>query len=312
MSVPALVQPDRSAFGRGVTRAARLMKMLGPAASGVWAELSPGEADQLSVAMNSASPHGADKQDEREFLATFERRDIPVEVDASGSVWTRLSQLDPAVIARHFSGENPQIIAVILARLAPDTAARTVRAMPRDIATDALRRLLHLGRIHKDAMAVIEKAAAELVDANPGGTAGDGHETVARIFDQLGSREEQSLLADLDAREPGAGGRVRALMFTFEDLAALDPAAIQTLLSSIDRSDLAVALKGSGKAVRAAFLKNMTKRAGEVLVSEIDAMGPVRRSDIEAARQDIIRLARSLTRRRDILSAPRDEDELVE
>ncbi|MGB3625573.1 MAG: FliG C-terminal domain-containing protein [Henriciella sp.] len=311
MSLPALVQPHRSTSGRGITRAARLMKMLGPAASGVWAELSPAEADQLSVAMNAtAAPH-PDEPDADAFLAAFDRHDAPAEIDASGSIWTRLGKLDPAVIARHFAGENPQIIAVVLARLDPDTAARTVRAFSRDTAIDALRRMLHLGRIHKDAMAIIEQAATELVSANPGASASDGHETVARIFDQLGSREEQSLLADLDAREPGAGGRVRALMFTFDDLAALDPGAIQTLLSSVDRSDLAVALKGSAKSVRDTFLKNMTKRAGDVLVSEIETMGPVRRSDIDTARQDIIRIARTLTRRGDILS-PAADDELVE
>lgn len=312
MSVPALVQPHRSAFGRGVGRAARLMKMLGPAASGVWAELSSDEADQLSVAMNADPARHGGEPDASEFLAAYDRGNEQGETDLHGNVWTAVSGLDPAVIARHFANENPQVIAVVLARLAPDTAAQTVRALPRDLATEALRRLLHLGRIHKEAMAVIEKAAQQLVEENLGGAASDGHETVARIFDQLGTSEETSLLADLDAREPGAGSRVRALMFTFEDLSALNPAAMQTLLSSVDRTDLAVALKGAKAPVRAAFLKNMTKRAGEVLVSEIENIGPIRRSDIEAARQQIAGLARAMSRRGDLLTTAIEDDELVE
>ncbi|WP_370235751.1 MULTISPECIES: flagellar motor switch protein FliG [Henriciella] len=314
MSVPALVQDHRSVFGRGVARAARLMKALGPAASGVWAELSPEEADQLSVAMNTPHPHSSatsPSDDTADFVRSYEAAPAPEPGSAESSIWARLSQMDPAQIARGFETENPQVIAVILSRLAPDAAAATVRALPRPVATDALQRLLHLGRIRTEALSVIEQAVGDLVASGLDAATGNGHETVARIFDEMGGQDENGLLAALDKNEPGSGQRIRALMFTFDDLSRLEPAAIQTILSSVDRAVLGIALKGARPAVREAFLRNMTKRAGDLLVTEIESLGPVRRSEIGEARQDIIRMARSLARRGDILSA-NDDDELVE
>ncbi|MEM5518420.1 FliG C-terminal domain-containing protein [Henriciella sp. AS95] len=314
MSLPALISDHRSAYGRGVARAARLMNALGPAAAGVWAELSPEEADQLSVAMNTPAPYRTDTgeaDDAADFVRSYMAHPVQAESSPANSVWSRLSQLAPEHIARSFEQENPQVIAVILSRLAPDAAANTVRALPRETATAALQRLLHLGRIRKEAMQVIELAVGDLIASGSGTSSNDGHEAVARIFDELDGRGESGLLASLDQNEPGSGQRIRALMFTFNDLAGLTPAAIQTILSSVDRSVLAIALKGARAPVRDAFLRNMTKRAGDLLLTEIDAMGPVRRAEIEDARQDITRLARTLAKRGDILSA-NDQDELVE
>lgn len=315
MNLPALIQQDQSASGRGVLRAARLMRALGPAASAVWSELSPEEADQLSVAMNSPACSTVDSApgavDTDAFVEDYRSQPAALPHRAA-SVWSQVGTLDPASIAKSFERENPQVIAVVLSRLEPEAAARTVRALPRETATAALHRLLHLGRIRKEAMDVIELALTDLVRAGLGHSSADGHEAVARIFDQLGANHERGLLAALDQTEPGAAERIRSLMFTFDDLANLGTPAIQTILASVDRSDLAVALKGAGSGVRNAILSNMTKRAGDLLVSEIEGIGPLRRSDIEAARQSITALARSLAKRGDILAQSDIEDELVE
>ena len=139
-----------------------------------------------------------------------------------------------------------------------------------------------------------------------------GHERVARIFDRLDPRSEQNFLAALENAEPGAGERVRALMFTFDDLATLDAGGLQTLLSAIDRNVLALALKGANPEVEQAFFANLTQRATQVLRDDVAALGPVRRSDVEAARNDIADMARAMIQRGDIVVSEADLDELVE
>ena len=103
-------------------------------------------------------------------------------------------------------------------------------------------------------------------------------------------------------------------MFTFDDLAGLDAAGLQTLLSAADRAVLVIALKGARPETAAAFFVNMTQRAGDLLREEIASLGPVRRSEIEMARQEMVALARTLIHRGDIRAGGQanEDDELVD
>lgn len=307
LDTPALPQP-----AAGASRAARLMHALGPAASGVWAELDPADAERLRRAMtglDEARQSGLQAQDTAAFVTAFR---APESTTESGSVWQQLDTADPAALARAVQYEHPQLIAVILSRLSPQVSARTVRALPRETATDALKRLMSLGRVSRATLDLLETAMRDLADHLTASRHRDGTEAVARIFDRLDKRLEENFMRSIETEDPDGAARVRALMFTFDDLALLDPAAIQTLLMNIDRADLAIALKGARPAVRDVFLTNMTRRAGELLVSEIEAAGPVRRSEIERARQGLTGLAHSLARRGEILTDDIEDDELVE
>ena len=309
MSLPALHDQRLQIAHQGTARAARLMRLLGPAAASVWTELSAGETAMLRQAMTTEPPL-PDQADAARFIAAFEHRRETDETPAA-TVWDRLSDAKPDAIAAALSGEHPQLIALVLSRLRSQTAAQAVRAMPRDTAIAALRRLLHSSRPDTRAIPVIEAALQKRLDeglANPGQNA---DEAVARIFDRLDTRLEKGFLSSIEESDPGAAERIRALMFTFDDLARLDPAAIQTILSLTDRSELATALKGAKPAVRDVFLRNMTRRAGEMLMSEMETLGPLRRSQVEAARTNITDNARGLARRGDILAAD-DDDELIE
>ncbi|WP_300380245.1 FliG C-terminal domain-containing protein [Henriciella sp.] len=315
MSLPATkMSPPLPSSSPGTQRAARLMKALGPSASAVWAELSPDEASQLSTAMELNGPAGAASGPGGDTAALIEAfTSIPDRQGDSGiSVWSRMARLDPAIIANFIEHEHPQLVGVILSRLGPETAAHVVRLMPRPLATTALRRLMNLGRVRGEALKVVEAAMNDLVSSRSGQQSGEGAENVARIFDRLDPRLEQGFMSALDRDEPGSATRIRALMFTFDDLSALDPGAVQTILSSVDRGVLAIALKGAKTPVRQVFLRNMTKRAGELLSSEIDGLGPVRRSAILEARNEVTAIARRLAKRGEILAANDEEDELIE
>ena len=311
MSFPAVPKPY--AGETGLIRSARLMRALGASSSAVWNELSPDEARSLTEAMEALPP---DDTAEAEAVAEdFLRAAIIVPEKRrklSDNVWLKLSALDPAAFAGLIGNEHPQTIALVFSKLEPAASARLSKALPAPLVLDALRRLLHMKAPHPRAVSAAEQtlvgAMARLALTMPQ----QGHERVARIFDRLDARSEQTFLAALENAEPGAGGRVRALMFTFDDLATLDAGGLQTLLSATDRSVLALALKGANPEVEQAFFLNLTQRAAQVLRDDIAALGPVRRSDVDVARTDIADLARTLIQRGDIVVAEADIDELVE
>lgn len=295
----------------GLQRSALLMRALGARASAVWSQLTPQEAETLSNAMQALPEDAVAEQDAvQAYVASMAQQPAKTAAPVS-AFWDRLSTLNGAFVASLIQDESPQVIALTLSRLTPDAAAETVKALPRALATEALKRMLSLGEVHPAALKGLELALAARLDQTLPERTQSGHEHVARIFDRLDSKSEQSLLTSLDTAEPGAGEKIRAFMFTFDDLAGLDAASLQTILSRVDRAVLTLALKGAPEPVAEACFANITQRAGDLLRDEIDATGPIRRSEIERARGEIIEIARTLVKRGDIL-AHDIEDELVE
>lgn len=309
MNVPA--KTIRQSPKQGLVRSALLMRALGAKAASVWSQLTPQEADQLSQAMQTLPE---DVEGEHQAVAAYVqsmRTSSQSEPARPSGRWASISAHKGAQLAELLKGESPQVIALTLSHLAADTAADTVRALPRALATDALKRLLNLGESHPAAAQVIASALMMRLDQTDTQDHSGGHERVARIFDNLDEGSERTLMSALDHAEPGAGEKIRALMFTFEDLASLDPASLQTILGSIDRAILTVALKGAEPHVADAFFNNITQRAADLLRDDIEGTGPVRRSEIDAARAEVLNVARTLLKRGELLR-PQDDDELVE
>lgn len=298
-------------FSEGVVRSARLLQSLGPDASAIWAELRPHEVKTLSNAMNMLeTDHRAESDASRDFMTVAAQSSGEVAGDMD--IWRHLSALDSNMLADLLEGEHPQTLALVLSNLSGEAAARLLRAMAPETSVDAMQRLLHLKDVNPTAFSAIERYLKSKSAGSRQGAQG-GHERVARIFDRLDNKLEQAFLAALDSAEPGAGEKVRSLMFTFDDLAALDAGGMQTLLSRTDRAVLVLALKGASDGTCEAFFRNMTSRAGELLKEEMSLLGAVRRSEIDAARQELVELARSLIQRGDIRSGQDDhDDELVD
>ncbi|MEQ9434604.1 FliG C-terminal domain-containing protein [Hyphomonas sp.] len=312
MSALAIVPAGSVAVSDGLARSARLMRALGPEAAGIWAELEPQEARALTQAMDAL---GDSMDGESEAASRFvdAHRRLKPAATMTGSVWSRLSAIDTKTLAALVAGEHPQTIAFILSQLSGEASARLLRALKPRTAIDAMHRLLHIEQVHPAACASLEAQIGARLDGLLGSGVKGGHERVARIFDSLDSDSEKTFLAALDNAEPGAGEKVRALMFTFDDLARLDAAGLQTLLSAGARATLVTALKGAREQTSAAFFANMTRRAGELLREEIAVQGAVRRSEVEAARQELVALARKLIEKGDIRPGGTIEDEdLVE
>ena len=106
--------------------------------------------------------------------------------------------------------------------------------------------------------------------------------------------------------------RIKALMFTFEDLSKLDPGSIQTLLRNIEKDKLGLALKGATDGLRDVFFTNMSERAGKILREDMEAMGPVRLKDVDEAQMRMVNVAKDLANKGEIMIAGGgNEDELI-
>jgi flagellar motor switch protein FliG len=139
----------------------------------------------------------------------------------------------------------------------------------------------------------------------------DSHELIAEIFNSLDRSTETRFITALEERNRDSAERIKALMFTFEDLSKVDGMAIQGILRAAEKEKLPLALKGASEGLRDLFFSNMSERAAKLLREEIAGMGPVRLKDVEEAQSYLVALAKDLAARGEIVIAEGGEDELV-
>jgi flagellar motor switch protein FliG len=232
---------------------------------------------------------------------------------ASRSMWQRLAHIDPEVLANYLRNEYPQTVAVILSRVRPDHAARVLAILPDEFAVDVVNRMLKIDNVQKEALEHIEETLkTEFVTTITQSSRRDAHKSMAEVFNAFDRHTEARFLSALDQLNRDAAKKIRALMFTFEDLAKLDPGSIQTLMRQVDRETLSRALKGAPESIRSFFFANMSSRASKNLQDEMAAMGPIRLKDADDAQNKMVNLAKELADKGDILiSKNRAEEELV-
>jgi flagellar motor switch protein FliG len=140
----------------------------------------------------------------------------------------------------------------------------------------------------------------------------DPHDLMAEIFNNFDRSTEGKFMAGLEDRNRDAAERIRAKMFTFEDLTKLDPSSVQTLLRNVEKGALALGLKGASENLRDLFFSNMSERAGKILREDMEAMGSVRLSEVDGAQTQMIAKAKDLAASGEIVIASGSgEDELV-
>jgi len=135
---------------------------------------------------------------------------------------------------------------------------------------------------------------------------------MADIFNFLDRSMESRYLSALEERNKDSAERIKALMFTFEDLGNLDPGGVQTLLRNSDKDKIAIALKGASAELRDMFFTNMSERAAKIMREDMQSMGPVRLRDVDEAQMLMVTLAKDLAASGEIIIADsKGEDELV-
>lgn len=140
----------------------------------------------------------------------------------------------------------------------------------------------------------------------------DQHELMADVFNSFDRGTEQRFMSMLEERNRDSADKVKSLMFTFEDLQNLDPQGVQTLLRHVEKTALAVGLKGASESIRDLFFTNMSERQGKILREDMDNMGPVRLKEVDEAQTEIVAKCKDLSDAGEIIIADASgEDELV-
>jgi flagellar motor switch protein FliG len=135
---------------------------------------------------------------------------------------------------------------------------------------------------------------------------------MAEIFNNFDRQTETRFMTALEEDNRDAAERIKALMFTFDDLVKLDTPSAQTLMRNIDKDKLAIALKGSNETVRQFFFSNMSTRAAKMLVDDMQQMGPVRLRDVDEAQALLVNVAKDLAAKGEILiSKGRGDEEMI-
>ncbi|MBN9435441.1 MAG: flagellar motor switch protein FliG [Bosea sp.] len=232
---------------------------------------------------------------------------------AGRNMWQKLGNIDAVVLANFLKNEYPQTIAVILSRIRPEHSANVLRNLPGELSIEVVSRMLRMESVQKEALDHIENTLrTEFVSTLTQTRRRDPHEMMAEIFNGFDRQTETRFLAALDATNQESAERIRALMFTFEDLAKLDSAGLQTLMRQVDKDTLARALKGAGEEMRKFFLGAMSQRAAKNLLDDMQGLGPLRLKEVDEAQMKMVTLTKDLSEKGEIVIAKgNSEDELV-
>src|SRR5712691_1441275 len=296
--------PQKARVLAGPERAAVLMLALGEQYGGkVWSLLDDDELRQLSIVMSTLGTIEAASVESLllEFVSrlsatgalmgNFDATErllhqyLPPErvggiMDeirgpAGRNMWEKLSNVQEQVLANYLKNEYPQTVAVVLSKLKPEHAARVLAILPEETALDVVMRMLKMEAVQKDVLERVESTLRTEFMSNLSQTRRrDAHEVMAEIFNNFDRQTETRFMTALEDDNREGAERIKALMFTFDDLTRLDSASAQTLTRHIDKDKLAVALKGATEVVRQFFMSNMSSRAAKMLTDDMEALGP--------------------------------------
>jgi flagellar motor switch protein FliG len=207
-----------------------------------------------------------------------------------------LQRADPQQLAKFIHNEHPQTIALVLSHLNPTQAASLLVSLPQRIRSDVAIRMANLDQISPE---IIHKIASVIGQKLQ--TLGDfsresygGVRAVSEMFNRLDSGSSKDILADIEQQDANLFETIRQLMFVFDDLLLIDGVGIKEVLSRVDRKVLTCALKGTSEQLRNHMFTAMSQRGAEMLREDIDALGPMKIRDVDAAQQQIISVVRQL------------------
>ena len=272
-------------------------------------------ADQLS---STGSLGGSYDSTERLLLQTIDQEKVDLIMEeirgpAGRTMWDKLGNVNEQVLANYLKNEYPQTVAVVLSKIKPDHASRVLAVLPENFAMEVIMRLLRMETVQKEILDGVEKTLrTEFMSNLASSQRQDSHEQMANIFNSLDRSTENRFMGALEERNRESAERIKGLMFTFEDLARIDPSGVQALLRQVEKDQLAIALKGGSDDIKDLFFKNMSERAAKMMQEDMEAMGPVRLKEVDEAQGNVVQTAKTLADAGEIvISGGGEEDELV-
>lgn len=219
---------------------------------------------------------------------------LSVPTEEAGIETLRL--LDSKTIANFLKNEHPQTVALILAHLEPEKSSDVLSYLSETIRGEVAYRMATLDRIPPgvindlDTILGNELAASGSAQSQMVG----GVASVAELLNHVDKANENLIISKIEELNPELADNIRQLMFTFDDLVFVDDRGIQLILREVSNEEMTVALKGGGDQVKEKLFKNLSERAAAMIKEDLEAMGPVRLSDVEKSQQSIVRIAKKL------------------
>jgi flagellar motor switch protein FliG len=310
----------------GVQRAAVLLLSLGESdAAEVLKHMNAKEVQKLGIAMATIS--GISREQVSQVMEVFNTaldkqtslgmgaddyvRKVLVQAlgeDKAGSLIDRillgrnttgldtLKWMDPRAIADLVRNEHPQIIAIVLSHLDGDQAAEVLKILPERTRSDVLLRIATLDGIPPNALNELNEIMERQFSGNQNlkSSSIGGVKVAANILNFMDSGQDQIILTTINQVDAELGARIQDLMFVFDNLNDLSDRELQALLREVPNDRLGLALRGADSKVREKITRNMSQRAAQILVEDMEARGPVRLSDVEMAQKEILAIVRRL------------------
>jgi flagellar motor switch protein FliG len=214
----------------------------------------------------------------------------------SGQGIEALKWMDAKAVAQIINGEHPQIAAIVLAHLEPEQSAGILPLLSEEMRTEVLMRIASLNEVPQTALTELDQLVEKQANVAPPPTLRriGGARTVANILNAMERDKSGDELGKIEKADGEMHQQIKDLLFIFDNLLDVDDRGIQALLREVGSDTLAVALRGAEPEVQEKIWRNMSKRAAEILKDDMEARGPVKLVDVEAAQKEIVVIAQRL------------------
>ncbi|WP_092117083.1 flagellar motor switch protein FliG [Desulfonatronum thiosulfatophilum] len=219
-----------------------------------------------------------------------------LDLDAGPAPFKSLENVSPKMLAQILRNEHPQTLALILGHLDSEQAAGLLQSMPTAVRAEVLIRLAKLEAVPEDMLVEVGRILERQLIAMGGreGKKVGGIPAVAEILNAVDRSTEEEVLSDIEEESTQLAEDIRQLMFVFEDIKQLDDRSIRELLKEVSNDELTLALKGASEDLRDKFYSNLSERAATMIKEDLEIMGPVKLSEVEAAQMNVVKVVRRL------------------
>jgi flagellar motor switch protein FliG len=232
--------------------------------------------------------HAFGPESAQKFLAA-----VPDSESAAASAGL-LENTDPQQLAIFLKNEHPQTIAVVLSNLSAEVAGGLLKSFPEEIQSQVALRMASLDRVSPEVFQKVTEAIGSKLRSNRQIVKTDGVKALAALLNHLEAGQVEAILAKVDEQNQPVADSVRSLMFVFDDILKIDKEGMRALVGKLDRKTLTLALKGTDARMREHFTQCMSQRSAEMMVEDMEALGPVRIRDVEGAQNEVILVLRQL------------------
>ncbi len=209
----------------------------------------------------------------------------------------QLEKIDTRVLVGLIKNEHPQTIAVLLSQLSPKKAADILQWLPENLKLEVVKRIATLENVSPQYLRELIETITDEIKAlglSAGVKKQEGVAIAAELMNMLDRETAENILRKIGEEDPTLEERIREKMFTFEDIRKLDNRAIIEILKVVDKNTLVLALKGAPDDIKEKFFSNMSKRAAKIMQEDMEALGPVKKSDVERAQKQVVAVIRKL------------------